>query len=334
MNIEAELKFKIDNKTKPLGALGYLEEVAFKIGRIQQSLCPVILKPHMLVFAADHGIASEGVSAYPSEVTHQMVLNFLNKGAAINVFCEQNEIELIVVDAGVSKDFDARNGLIIAKARNSSRNMMHEKAMTLDEMFFSIDHGARLVRDCFDRGCNVIGFGEMGIGNTSSASLMMSKVFGLPIEQCVGRGTGLDTEQLQRKLEILKAVSLKYEEVNDAETILQIFGGLEIAQMYGAMMEAKRNNMILLIDGFIASSTLAVAAMQDKEILDNCICCHVSDEQAHTLLLDKLKQRALLHLNMRLGEGTGCAVAFPLIKSSIAFLNNMASFEQANVSNK
>lgn len=334
MALIEELRHKIDTKTKPLGALGFLEEIAVKIGKVQNTLSPQLANPVIVVFAADHGLANEGVSAYPQEVTHQMVLNFLNNGAAINVFCKQHEITLKIVDAGVNFNFEPHPKLYIRKIRNGSRNMLHEPAMSREEFEFSLGSGHEVADEIFVEGCNIIGFGEMGIGNTSCASLLLSRLYSIPIEECVGRGTGVDDRQLKQKIEILRQVSEQHKDNGNPLEIARIFGGLEIAQMIGAMQAAFQNNMTILIDGFIASAALAVIAKDNISILENCIFCHLSDEKAHRLLLEKLNQRALIDLNMRVGEGTGCAVAYPVIQSAVNFLNEMASFEQANVSNK
>lgn len=334
MNLSAELQSKIDLKTKPLGSLGFLETIAHKIGSIQNTLSPKLINPTLIVFAADHGIASHGVSAYPPEVTHQMVLNFLNKGAAINVFCNQNNIDLKIVDAGVNFDFELNEKLIIQKIRSGSRSSLHEPAMTLEEFQYSLKAGENLVDKIAENGSNIIGFGEMGIGNTSAASLIMSRLFDIKIEDCIGKGTGVENELLQNKINILKQVVDKHPNVTDPMAVAQTFGGLEISQMIGAMQSAYNNKMTIMIDGFIATSAISVLAKIDANILNHCIFCHVSDEKAHQLLLENLNQRAILNLNMRVGEGTGCAVAFPIIQSAVNFLNQMASFEQANVSNK
>ncbi len=334
MDIGSAIRNKIDHKTKPLGALGFLESIALQIGIIQQTESPQLTEPHIVVFAADHGIAGEGVSAYPPEVTRQMVLNFLNGGAAINVFCQQNDIRLKIVDAGILTDIDFHPDLIVSKARHGSGNMLKERAMTEDEMNFSLSSGAEIVRDIAKASCNIIGFGEMGIGNTSSASLLMAHIYQLPVEDCIGKGTGVNEQQFMHKVDTLKKVSALYPQTEDIYEIIQRFGGLEITQMTGAMLEAKRQNMVILIDGFIATAAIACALQIDSAILDNCIFCHQSEEKAHGHLLKLLGQRPLLQLNMRLGEGTGCAVAYPVIQSAVNFLNNMASFESANVSNK
>ncbi|WP_438502076.1 nicotinate-nucleotide--dimethylbenzimidazole phosphoribosyltransferase [Chryseobacterium phosphatilyticum] len=329
-----ELQHTIDFKTKPLGALGYLEQLAHKIGMAQNTTSPQLLNPHMVVFAADHGIATAGVSAYPQEVTYQMVMNFLSGGAAINVFCKQNGIEIKIVDAGVNFDFPEDLALIDKKVRRSSRNMLEEAAMTSEEYLQALENGREVVREITNAGCNIIGFGEMGIGNTSASSLMMSQLFDLPIVSCIGRGTGLNDDQLHHKISILSAVIEKYPEVKTADDIARTFGGLEIAQMIGAIEEAFRQDMLIMVDGFIATVAVATAWKKNAEILNNCIFCHVSDENAHLQLIELLGQRALLNLNLRLGEGTGCALAYPIIQSAVNFLNEMSSFEDAHVSNK
>jgi nicotinate-nucleotide--dimethylbenzimidazole phosphoribosyltransferase len=329
-----ELQHKINFKTKPLGALGFLEQLAHKIGMVQQTTSPQLIKPHMVVFAADHGIATAGVSAYPQEVTYQMVMNFLGGGAAINVFCRQNGIDIKIVDAGVNFDFPEDLNLIDKKVRKSSRNILDEPAMTLEEYQLALENGKSVVEEIVQTGCNIIGFGEMGIGNTSASSLMMSQLLNIPIADCVGRGTGLNDVQLQNKIDLLSKSIEKYPNLKTVDEITQTFGGLEIAQMMGAMEEAYQQNMLILIDGFIATVAISVLFKKNPEIVKNCIFCHVSDEYAHIKLLELLGQKALLNLNLRVGEGTGCALAYPLIQSAVNFLNEMSSFEDANVSNK
>ncbi|WP_153394460.1 nicotinate-nucleotide--dimethylbenzimidazole phosphoribosyltransferase [Chryseobacterium vaccae] len=332
--LATELQHKIDFKTKPLGALGHLESLAHKIGMVQKTISPQLLHPHMVVFAADHGIASAGVSAYPQEVTYQMVMNFLSGGAAINVFCRHQGIEIKIVDAGVNFDFPEGLELIDKKVRKSSRNMLEEPAMTKEEYLQALENGRAVVLEIAETGCNIIGFGEMGIGNTSASSLMMSRLFDLPAADCIGRGTGLDDEQLQRKINILSEVLQQYAHIQTADEVAQTFGGLEIVQMMGAVEEAFQQNMLIMVDGFIASMAVAAVSKKNPEILKNCIFCHVGDENAHQKLLELLEQKALLNLNLRLGEGTGCALAYPLIQSAVNFLNEMSSFEDAHVSNK
>ena len=329
---DEQIQHAIDTKTKPLGALGKLEDVAFQIAKIQQTLTPQLVSPSILTFAGDHGAANAGVSAYPQEVTFQMVMNFLQGGAAINVFCQQNDIALQVVDAGVNFDFEDAPGLINAKIAHGTANYLEAPAMTEAQLAACLEKSAEIVADVASGGCNIIGFGEMGIGNTASASLIMSAICSLPIERCVGRGTGLDDAGLGRKLGLLTEAQAMHGEMSDPHQILQTFGGFEVAQICGAMLAAKEHGMIIMVDGFIATAAYLVANAIDPTIHDNAIFCHTSNESGHQLMLDHLQADPLVNLGMRLGEGTGCAVAYPLIKSAVAFLNDMASFESAGVS--
>jgi nicotinate-nucleotide--dimethylbenzimidazole phosphoribosyltransferase len=333
MTLNEQLQHKIDFKTKPLGSLGLLEDLALQVGLIQNTLTPEIKNPALLVFAADHGLTAEGISPFPKDVTWQMVMNFVAGGAAINVFCRQNNINLKVVDAGVDYDFPSGVPVIDAKIARGTRNMRVEPAMTSEECAATIQKGRELVQDEAAKGCNIIGFGEMGIGNTSASSLLMHRFLNIPIVECTGAGTGSHGEQLTRKMQILKEVSEKYDPKTPAET-LATFGGLEIAMMVGAMLEARDQNMILLIDGFIATAAVLTAIQFNSEVRTNCVFCHSSDERGHKLMLDKMNARSMLHLNLRLGEGTGAALALPLVQAAVNFLNEMASFEDAGVTNK
>jgi nicotinate-nucleotide--dimethylbenzimidazole phosphoribosyltransferase len=332
-HLSAEIQHKIDFKTKPVGALGMLEKVAFQIANIQQNPSPTLLNPHLVVFAADHGLAREGVSKYPPEVTFQMILNFVSGGAAINVFSKQNGLSLLVVDAGVSGDFPPTLPIIQQKGASGTKSSLHESAMSLEQTTKCIELGAKVVQDISVKGCNIIGFGEMGIGNTSAASLLMSKICNLPLTHCVGRGTGINDEGLKHKIAILEQVLAKHQSVTNPLEILASVGGLEIAQMVGAMLQSAQNQMIILVDGFIATSAFIVAHTLEPNVLDYAIFCHQSDENGHRLMLEYLKAEPLLKLNLRLGEGTGCALAYPLIQAAVNFLNEMASFESAGVSN-
>jgi nicotinate-nucleotide--dimethylbenzimidazole phosphoribosyltransferase len=333
--LRPRLQQKIDLKTKPAGALGKLEEIALQIGLIQNTLEPSLRQPHILVFAGDHGIAAEGVSAYPQEVTWQMVMNFLNGGAAINVFCRQHGIALKVVDAGVNHTFPKESpGLIHNKIARGTANFAQEPAMNTKQAQDSIEGGAMLVNALFAKGCNVIGLGEMGIGNTSSAAILMSLLCGIPLNLCVGRGTGLDDGALEHKLDVLTRAVEKHGWPSTPLKILATYGGFEIAQMAGAILQAAECGMVVLIDGFIACAAFLVAHAMEPAVKDYCIFCHQSHEQGHKLLLDHLHVKPLLNLDMRLGEGTGAAVAYPLLVSAISFLNEMASFESAGVTEK
>lgn len=333
MTIEEQLRQKTDNKTKPPGSLGLLEDIAVQTGQIQNTLHPEIVKPAMLVFAADHGLTDEGISPYPKDVTWQMVMNFCSGGAAINVFCRQNGISLNVIDVGVDFDFPAGLPVQHAKVARGSRNMRREPAMSTEECREAMKAGAEAVREKAEIGCNTIGFGEMGIGNTSASSLLMHKFSGLPVEVCTGRGTGCNDLQMWKKIRILKEIAGKHK-ANSPEEILTVFGGLEIAAMVGAFCEAKKRNMVILVDGFIASAAALTAIKMDASVKDNCIFCHASDESGHRKMLEYLGVKPLLQLNMRLGEGTGAAVALPIVQSAVNFLCEMSSMEDAGVSDK
>lgn len=331
------LRHKIDNKTKPLGALGQLENIALLAGMVQQTLTPEVRQPEFLVFAGDHGAAKAGVSAFPQDVTWQMVENFLAGGAAINVFARLNGIALTVVDTGVAHDFGPRPGLVSAKIGPGTANYLEQPAMTAAQRDEAIAAGAAVVRDAAARGCNVIGFGEMGIGNTASASLITHCLTGASLPECVGRGTGLDDAGLSRKRELLALALTRYRQnggSDDALEVLAHFGGFEVAQMVGAFLAAAEAKMLILVDGFIVSSALLVASRLYPEVLTYCVFCHASAEPGHQAVLRSLGATALLDLGLRLGEGTGAALALPLVRAGVAFLNEMASFDSAGVSNK
>ena len=332
--LDTELQQKIDTKTKPTGSLGKLEALSLQLGRIQNTLSPELRNPSILVFAGDHGITEEGVSPYPQEVTKQMVLNFLHGGAAINVFCRQNSINLHVVDAGVKGDFPEHPDLISAKIGRGTKNFVQTPAMSKTECYQALKKGAELSRILPDTECNVIGFGEMGIGNTSSASLLMQRYTRLPLEICVGKGTGLDDSGLVHKQEILQKALDMHAEIEDPKEVLATFGGFEITMMAGAMLESAVLGRILLIDGFIAGSAFLAASRIVPEIMQYAVFTHQSDELGHGEMLKFLKAEPLLSLGMRLGEGTGAAIAYPLLQSAVSFLNEMASFESAGVSDR
>lgn len=334
-SLEAALTEKINLKTKPLGALGKLEKLALQIGKIQNTLSPELTKPTIVVFAGDHGIAKEGVSPFPQEVTWQMVFNFLQGGAGINVFARQHQIAIKVVDAGVNYTFAPHPDLIDLKVAPGTQSYLHAPAMREEECATAISRAAGLVEQLHADGCNVIGFGEMGIGNTSSAALLMSLLCNIPLEQCIGRGTGLDDKGLEKKKAILsEALRTQAPADKSPLEILRTFGGFEVAMICGAMLKAAELKMIVLVDGFITTAALLVAAALHPAILDYCVFAHQSNEQGHQQLLAYLKADPLLQLGMRLGEGTGAAVAYPVVQSAVAFLNEMASFESAGVSNK
>lgn len=326
------LQAAIDDKTKPLGALGQLEQLALRIGMILGTAQPRLQRPALIVFAADHGVADAGVSAFPAEVTAQMVLNFLAGGAAINVFSRQHGLALEVVDAGVRTALPPSPGLIDCRIAAGTRNFAEEPAMTRDQAQAALAAGMARVDWHREQGSNVIAFGEMGIANTSAAACLASRLAGIPLAQCIGRGTGLDDAGLARKHAVLSRAMARHADATEPLDALAALGGLEIAMMAGAFLAAAASRMVILVDGFIASAALLVAQRLDAGVLDYCVFSHCSHEHGHRVLLAHFDARPLLALDLRLGEGTGAALAYPLVASAAAFLREMATFTGAGVS--
>nr|WP_131112546.1 nicotinate-nucleotide--dimethylbenzimidazole phosphoribosyltransferase [Sulfuricystis thermophila] len=334
--LDTALRQAIDNKTKPLGSLGRIEALALQLGRIQQTLLPTLRRPHIVVCAGDHGAAKAGISAYPQEVTWQMVENFLAGGAAINVFARANGLELIIVDCGVAHDFGERPGLIDAKVSAiGTASYLDGAAMTMAQCETALANGARIVAQLDEAGCNVVGFGEMGIGNTASASLISHCLTGAPLADCVGRGTGLDDAGLARKRQLLQqALDVWLQRSDEPLAVLARYGGFEIATMAGGMLEAARRKMLVLVDGFISGAAALIAAKLAPAFLDYAVFSHLSQERGHQVQLAHLGARPLIDLDLRLGEGTGAALAWPLVKSASAMLGEMASFAEAGVAER
>ncbi len=326
---ENQIAAAIDGKTKPVGALGRIERLAAHIARIQGSLAPRAETCVLIIFAGDHGMASAGVSAYPPAVTRQMVLNFLSGGAAANVFARSVGADVRVVDAGVAGEPIDHPGLISRRIAAGTANALEIAAMTPAQLTRAIDTGAAIGRDVSE---DVACFGEMGIGNTSSAALVAAKVLGRPVGNLVGRGTGLDDEGLARKRSLLERAAARTGAKLDAETALSEYGGFEIAMMTGAMIGAAEAGRIVIVDGFIAGAAALCARAMSPACEANLIFAHRSAEAGHGIILDALGATPLLDLDMRLGEGTGALLAFPLVKAAAAMLRDMASFESANVS--
>lgn len=323
------LQHVIDHKTKPLGSLGRLEALAMQLGLILNTDQPRLQQPQMVVFAGDHGLAARGVSAYPSDVTWQMVENFLAGGAAVSVLSRQHGLALTVVDAGVAKDIAPRAGLQIRKMAYGTADASQGPAMTADQCLSAMAAGADLIKGLPG---NAVLFGEMGIGNTSSAALLMARLTGLPLDQCVGRGTGLDDAGVQRKLAVLQQALQANANAAQPLDALAALGGFEIAMMCGAMLEAAAQKRVVVVDGFISSSAVLVAHAMQPDMLSCCVFAHQSDESGHARMLNHLGVQPLLHLGLRLGEGSGAALAWPLLESACAILRDMASFESAGVS--
>ncbi|WP_250499106.1 nicotinate-nucleotide--dimethylbenzimidazole phosphoribosyltransferase [Caballeronia sp. GAWG1-5s-s] len=333
-SIEPELRRIIDMKTKPPGSLGRLETLALQMGLIQQTTKPRIERPAMIVFAGDHGIAAEGVSPYPQEVTAQMVANFLAGGAAINALSRSVGMALEVVDAGVATPIPVDHGYERLSLGLGTRNFAREAAMSRETALEGIARGAARVRHHASLGTNVIGFGEMGIANTSAAACLMSRLCALPIDECVGRGTGLDDRGLAHKRDVLGRALASHAASGDAIDTLATFGGFEIAMMTGAYLAAAEARMTVLVDGFIATSALLVASRIAPDVREYCVFAHASNEAGHQRMLAHLDAAPLLQLDMRLGEGTGAALALPILRAAVAFVDEMASFDAAGVSNK
>ncbi|WP_165043635.1 nicotinate-nucleotide--dimethylbenzimidazole phosphoribosyltransferase [Dysgonomonas sp. ZJ709] len=329
--VRSYLQEKIDNLTKPKGSLGILEDLAMQIGWIQQTLEPKLSRPCHIVFAGDHGIAAEGVSPSPQEVTYQMIANFWAGGAGVNFLSRQHNFDLKVVDSGVNFDFKAEDPIIDKKIRKSTRNYLYEAAMTKEEMELAIERGAECVQECYDSGCNVIGFGEMGITNTSSSALWMACLTGTPLEQCVGAGCDHSGQVIEHKLKVLKQSLENYGGDYSPEDIMRYFGGYEMVMAVGAMLKAAELKMIILIDGFIMTNCLLAASKLNADVLHYAVFGHQGDEAGHKQILEYLSAKPILHLNFRLGEGTGALCAYPIVDSAVRMINEMNSFKKIQV---
>ena len=366
------LQHKIDNLNKPKGSLGRLESLALQVGLIQQTLTPTLNHPCHILFGADHGIEREGVSVSPREVTWQQMINFGRGGGGVNMFCRQHDFKLRVVDVGVDYDFSPSEHphIIDRKIGYGTRNFLYEPAMTADEYDRAIRIGADLVDECFKEGCNVICFGEMGIGNTSPSSIWMHLLADIPLTQCIGAGSGLNSEGMRHKYDVLsKAVekfksqelknsetqklknlntqelknsetqklkNLNTQELKNSETqklknLLTYFGGYEMVAALGGMMRAADHRMIILVDGFIMSACMLAASKLRPEILDFAIFGHCGDESGHRLMLNAMNAEPLLSLGLRLGEGTGAICAYPILQSAVNMINEMDNFDHAEI---
>lgn len=330
-NLRPSIIDKINNLTKPKGSLGRLEEIALQIALIQQTLTPTLHKPQNIIFAADHGIVDEGVSLSPKEVTWQQLSNFLHGGAGVNFLCRQHGFELKIVDAGVDYDLPYEKGIIDMKVRRGTRNYLYEAAMTQEEMELCIERGAEVVRRCHEEGSNVLSFGEMGIGNTSSSSLWMTYFTGIPLEQCVGAGSGLNQQGIRHKYEVLKRSMENYNGDGSATDIIRYFGGLEMVMAVGAMLQAAELKMLILVDGFIMTNCMLAAMQLCPAVKDYAIFGHCGDESGHKLILEYIQAKPLINLGLRLGEGTGAICAYPLVDSAVRMINEMDNFAHASI---
>ncbi|MEM1160655.1 MAG: nicotinate-nucleotide--dimethylbenzimidazole phosphoribosyltransferase [Pseudomonadota bacterium] len=324
----------IDIKTKPPGSLGRIERLAVQLAVAQGTKEPAADPAHLFIFAGDHGLVAEGVSAWPQEVTAQMVQNFLSGGAAANVFARTNGIGLTVANAGVASSLPDMSGLIHAGIRMGTRNALTEDAMTLKECDAALRFGAGLAQGKIAEGAKVIAIGEMGIGNTASASLLAHAIDGLDLATLTGPGAGLDTAGVSRKLDILTRTAARKPGPLSPMDALSAFGGLEIAAMAGAAIAAASGKATVVVDGFISTSAAMVALRARPEIAAHLVFAHRSHEPGHRAMLDSMCVEPLLDLDLRLGEGTGALLALPLLRAACAMLAEMATFEAAGVSGK
>ena len=332
------LQHKLDHKTKPLGSLGRLEQLALRIGQIQGTASPDLQQPQMVVFAGDHGLAARGVSAFPSDVTWQMVENFLAGGAAVSVLARQHGLALTVVDCGVARDIAPRAAvpgqpqLLVRKVAAGTQDASIGPAMTPAQCAQALHNGMDVVRGLPG---NALLLGEMGIGNTSVASLLLARLCGVSLEDCTGAGTGLDAGGVARKRAVLaQALAANEGAVNPLDALAAL-GGFEVATLVGAVLQASSERRVIVVDGFITSAAVLVAARLQPHVLQRCVFAHGSAEPGHAHMLAHLlpgqQPQPLLDLGLRLGEGSGAALAWPLLQSACAVLREMASFEAAGV---
>jgi nicotinate-nucleotide--dimethylbenzimidazole phosphoribosyltransferase len=342
---------KIDNLNKPKGSLGMLEDIALQLCLIQHTLDPCLTHPCHLLLGADHGIEREGVSVSPREVTWQQMINFTHGGGFIDVMCRQHHFDLKIVDMGVDHDLTSYPDIIDNKVAKGTADFRYGPAMTNSQWEECIKKGASLVDSCYQKGCNIISIGEMGIGNTSPSSLWMHLLTNIPLKECIGAGSGLNSEGLQHKYNILQEsldhflsnhpdISEKLEKSNNNPpyytkqqviNILTYFGGFEMVAAVGAMLRAAELHIIIIIDGFIMSACILGASMLYPHILDFAIFGHCGDESGHKIMLHCMHASAILNLNLRLGEGTGALCAFPIIDSACRMINEMNNFQNAHI---
>lgn len=332
-NIDAAIiQTKIDNLNKPKGSLGRLESLALQICLIQDTLEPHLSHPCHILFGGDHGIEREGVSFSPREVTWQQMKNYCKGGGGVNMFCRQHGFKLSIVDVGVDYDFDHTlyPDIIDRKIAYGTRNFLHEPAMSQEQWETALAIGAEQVDKCFDEGCNIISFGEMGIGNTSPSSIFMHLMLDIPLQQCVGAGSGLTDEGIRHKYEVLRASVDNFKKKQNC-SILPYFAGFEMAAAIGGMLRAAHHRMIILVDGFIMTACILAASRIDKSVTDYAIFGHCGDEGGHRTMLDAMGAQPLLHLGLRLGEGTGAICAYPIVQSAVNMINEMNNFKDANI---
>ena len=340
-SMQGAIQEKIDNLNKPKGSLGRLEELAMQVCLVQQTLEPSLAHPCHLLLGGDHGIEREGVSVSPREVTWQQMINFTRGGGGVNMFCRQHGFKLRIVDVGVDYDFSDVPGIIDRKIARGTKNFLYEPAMNEKEFDKAIQVGSDLVDDCVKEGCRVLCIGEMGIGNTSPSSIWMSLFGGIPLKDCIGAGAGLNNDGIRHKYEVLsKAMSQRGQDTSchaddtkypDPIVTLRYFGGFEMIAAIGAMLRAAELHLIILVDGFIMTACALGAIMLYPASQDYMIFTHRGDEAGHKMMLDIVDAKPLLHLGLRLGEGTGALCAFPIVDSAVRMMNEMNNFDNAQI---
>ena len=333
--IRTAIQEKIDNLNKPKGSLGRLETLAMQICMVQQTLSPRLSHPCHLLLGGDHGIEREGVSVSPRDVTWQQMINFTHGGGGVNMFCRQHGFKLRIVDVGVDHDLSNVPGILNRKIGYGTKNFLHEPAMSEEEFDKAIDTGASLVDDCYVEGCNILCVGEMGIANTSPSSIWMHLFGQIPLDECIGAGAGLNAPGIQHKKEVLHAAVQHYltwrEDITPPSNILRYFGGFEMITAIGAMLRAAERKMLVMVAGFIMSACALGATQLYPQALSYMIFGHCGDESGHKRMLDLMHAEPLLHLGMRLGEGTGALCSYPIIVSAVNMMNEMNNFENANI---
>lgn len=341
----AQIQAKIDNLNKPKGSLGRLETLALQICQVQQTLSPRLTHPCHILFGSDHGIEREGVSFSPREVTWQQMINYTRGGGGVNMFCRQHGFKLRLVDVGVDYDFpsslltdgneDTDGRIIARKVAYGTQNFLHEPAMSEEQWKRALAVGAEQVDVCHAEGCNIVSFGEMGIGNTSPSSVLMHLLLHIPLETCVGAGSGLDANGIRHKYEVLsKAVENYHQRPTQLPEGVRegsAFCGFEMAAAVGAMLRAAELDMLILVDGFIMTACLLVARAIRPEVMRSAIFGHQGDEGGHRMMLEAIGAEPLLHLGLRLGEGTGALCAYPIVQSAVNMVNEMDNFQHAGI---
>ena len=332
--LKTAIQEKIDNLNKPKGSLGRLEELAMQICLIQQTLEPSLAHPCHLLLGGDHGIEREGVSVSPREVTWQQMINFSQGGGGVNMFCRQHGFNLRIVDVGVDYDLSNIPGIINRKIARGTNNFLYEPAMGEEEFNRAIQVGVDLVDECFAEGCCMLSIGEMGIANTSPSSIWMSLFGDIPLKDCIGAGAGLNNEGIRHKYEVLLNALNNYRSMipqPSAISPLAYFGGFEMIATIGAMLRAAELHLVILVDGFIMTACALAAIRLYPATQDYMIFTHCGDESGHKMMLDIVDANPLLHLGLRLGEGTGALCAFPIVDSAVRMMNEMNNFDNAKI---